>query len=554
MKRSALTQVKSNIISLLLNKVSKLDVVLECDALKKLYEEILSIDPYHADTLNALGLLYRSQQNRHKAIDLINKAIDIEPNERYYYNLGIIFKEQNRLEDAIKMYENVIALNPKHTNACMNLGHILKKLNKHSEAIALYEKVITGNPTHANAYYSLGLIFQEQNELTKAVMYYEKAIALNINHANVYFNLAVIFKEQNRLDDAQKMYKKAIIIDPTHTYAYTNLGNIYKEYNRFESAIEMYEKAIALNPNNTNALVNKSLIYLIMGNFLEGFALYEKRMQRKNFTQPILQKCDVSLAGKTVLLYSEQGLGDTIQFCRYIEMVSRFGCQIIFEVEKSLLPLMRQLKGVDCFIEKGESLPAFDYHCSLLSLPFVFKTTLESIPSKQSYLCADSQKMTHWQTLLRGTKPKIGLVWSGSETNKGDRYRSIALETLLPYLPNDFDYICLQKELRKSDHNAFKKANILFVGEALQDFSDTAAVCSLMDLVISVDTSVAHLSAALGKKTFLLLPFSPDWRWMLECSNTLWYPTMKLLRQDTIENWGSVLDKLNQILIHSEIQ
>ena len=428
----------------------------------------------------------------------------------------------------------------------------LHKLSRYDEAQKLYEKLLTIQP-HEHAYYNLGTIFQKEEKLEEAIEMYEKAIALHLNHANVYYNLGIIFKTQNRLQDAATLYEKAIALSPDHANAYTNLGNIRKEQNRFSEAMALYEKAIALNPNITNAHLNKSLILLAKGDLLEGFALYEKRRPARAFSKPAWTGAE-SLEGKTLLIYSEQGFGDTIQFCRYIEMVAKLGCTVIFEVAKPLLPLMRQLRGVSCFMEKGEALPPFDVHCSLLSLPFAFQATLESIPSKQSYLTADPQKIVHWQKRLSGSKPKIGLVWSGSENNKGDTYRSIPLETLLASLPKGFEYICLQKEVRQSDQNALANASIRFLGESLYDFSDTAAVCSLMDLVVSVDTSVAHLAAALGKKTIVLLPFAPDWRWMLERSDSPWYPTVQLLRQDAMEDWESVLQKLNPILLNFERQ
>ena len=428
----------------------------------------------------------------------------------------------------------------------------LHKLSHDEEAQKLYEKLLTIQP-HAHAYYNLGTIFQKQEKLLKAIEMYEKAIALHLNHPNVYYNLGVIFKTQNRLQDAATLYEKVIALSPDHANAYTNLGNIRKDQNRLEEAIALYEKAIALNPNNTNAHLNKSLILLAKGELLEGFALYEKRRSVRSFSTPAWIGAE-SLEGKTLLIYSEQGFGDTIQFCRYIEMVAKLGCTVIFEVAKPLLPLMRQLRGVSCFVEKGEALPPFDAHCSLLSLPFAFQTTLESIPSKERYLTADPQKVADWQKVLNGTKPKVGLVWSGSETNKGDAYRSMPLETLLPYLPEGFEYVCLQKEVRQSDHTALENSSVHFFGEVLNDFSDTAALCSLMDFVVSVDTSVAHLAAALGKKMVVLLPFAPDWRWLLERNDSPWYPMIQLLRQDAMEDWESVLQKLNPILLNFEKQ
>jgi len=454
------------------------------------------------------------------------------------------------------MYEKAIALNPTYVNAYINLGNILKKRHRLDEAVRMYEKAVILDPDNSKTYYNIGTIFHEQNQLVNAVNAYQRAIMLGFDHASVYYNLGVIFKEQNRLDEAIVMYEKTIALDSKHTNAYINLGNSFKEQNRLDEASFMYEKAISLDPNNVNASLNRSLILLLQGKLSEGFFLYEKRLERmhkKDFPGFLWRGEYDSLCGKTLLLYSEQGLGDTIQFCRYIEMLTPHIQHIVFAVEAPLMALMRSLKGVRCVIEKGKPLPYFDYHCSLLSLPYLLKTTLETIPVAQNYLYADIDKVSYWRDLLDKTKLKIGLVWSGSQTYKGDVHRSIPLETLFRYLPEEkFEYICLQKEIRQSDQKVFESTSIRFFGKELVDFSDTAALCSLMDLVVSVDTSVAHLSAALGKETLILLPFAPDWRWMLERSDTPWYPSVKLLRQNRANDWKSVLIELNQILINFE--
>ncbi|MCD8545631.1 MAG: tetratricopeptide repeat-containing glycosyltransferase family protein [Sulfurospirillum cavolei] len=474
-----------------------------------------------------------------------------------YYNLGVMLKAQNKLDEAIAMYEKAIALDPFNVNASINLGNIFKKQHRFSEAIRVYQEAVFLEPENPKVYYNLGTIFQEQKRSADATESYQRALILGFEHASVYYNLGVIFKEQNRFDEAIVMFEKAIALDSKFIHAYINLGNSFKEQNRLDEAIVMYEKALALDPNNTHASLNRSLILLLRGKLLDGFFFYEKRLERmpkRALSQALWCGDKGLLAGKTLLLYSEQGLGDTIQFCRYIKMLSPYVQHIVFAVEESLVGLMHSsLKGVECVIEKGKPLPAFDYHCSLLSLPYLFKTTLETIPSSHSYLYANVEKVSYWHALLDKTKPKVGLVWSGSQTYKGDALRSISLKKLLRYLPKErFEYVCLQKEIRQSDQKAFESTSIRFFGKELGDFSDTAALCSLMDLVVSVDTSVAHLSAALGKKTLILLPFAPDWRWMLDRNDTPWYPSVKLLRQNAIDDWESVLVKINRILINFE--
>lgn len=451
---------------------------------KELYEKILKINPNHSDALHLLGLIFNSLNQKDKAVEFITKAISILKYEVYYFNLATVFQEQNKIEEAIDMYEKAISINPN------------------------YEK----------AYYNLGRAFQEQNKLHKAITMYEKAISINFNYYGAYNNLSILYRAQNRLDEA----------------------------------IVMHEKAIAINPNYAEAHYwNKSLIYLSKGDLKEGFELYECRWQqdvsllKRNFTQPLWLGKD-SLNGKTILVHSEQGLGDTLQFCRYIPMVVKLNVKVIFEVEKPLLPLLKQIEGVVEFIIKGETLPSFDYHCPLLSLPHAFNTTLETIPPVLSNIKISEDKINYWKEKLKNiSKPKIGLVWNGNPEHKNDHNRSLSLDKLINFLPKEFEYISLQKEIRTEDKSVLENSNISFFGNELNDFEDTSALIQNVDLVVSVDTSVAHLAGTLNKKTFVLLPFSPDWRWMLNRDDSPWYPSVKLFRQKEIANWDSVLKELN---------
>lgn len=291
----------------------------------------------------------------------------------------------------------------------------------------------------------------------------------------------------------------------------------------------------------------------MIGELNEGFKLYEYRTKSNQLPIDFNQSLwlgDESIKGKTILIYSEQGLGDTIQFCRYIDMVSALGADVIFAVEPPLYTLVKQLSGVRKFIQKGESLPEFDYHCPLLSLPLAFRTSLETVPHHNAYLKADINKRKIWEKRLGSDSVlKIGLAWSGLSTHANDHNRSIPLDKLLPYLPEGYKYICLQKELQESDKTILdNNSNIQFFGDELIDFSDTAALCDLMDMVVSVDTSIAHLSGALGKPTTVLLPFIPDWRWLVNNDNSPWYPSMYLLRQEKDGEWDGCLSQLSKII------
>jgi len=253
------------------------------------------------------------------------------------------------------------------------------------------------------------------------------------------------------------------------------------------------------------------------------------------------------LAGKPILIHSEQGLGDTIQFARYLPLLADRGARVVFELPASLLGVLQGMSGVSDFVVQGQALPAADFHCPLLSLPLAFKTTLESIPSPAPYLKADAQKVKQWSERLGPkSRPRIGLVWSGNSQHKNDHNRSILLESLLLQLPERFDWVSLQRDLRDADHRVLERhPGLRHFGAELEDFTDTAALCALMDLVISVDTSVAHLSGALGRPTWILLPHLPDWRWLLDRHDSPWYASATLYRQETAGQWDNVIAQLN---------
>jgi hypothetical protein len=309
-------------------------------------------------------------------------------------------------------------------------------------------------------------------------------------------------------------------------------------------------------PGYAEAHYNKSHALLLLGEFDKGWGLCEGWRWKveelikagggkRNFSQ-ISWHGQKSLAGKTILLYSEQGYGDTIQFCRYVKLVANLGARVILEIQtESLRGLLSDLEGVAQLV-KGNELPDFDFQCSLLSLPLAFKTNIKTIPASASYLNSDAINVAQWKTRLgEKAKPRIGLAWSGNTAHKNDNNRSFPLSSLVKHIPTGFQYVSLQKEVRDVDKPTLQaRPDILNFANELNDFSDTAALCELMDIVISVDTSVAHLAAALGKPTWILLPFMPDWRWLLDRTDTPWYPSAKLYRQEAAGDWNGVFERV----------
>ena len=497
-----------------------------------IYETVLRTNPSQADALHLLGVIAFERKQFTKSVELIDRAVLINPrNAAFYSNRGLALKELKKLDAAVADYDKAIALKFDYVEAHYSRGLALRELKKLNAAIADYDKAIALKPDFAEAYCDRGIALMELGKLDAAVADYDKAIALKPDYASAYNNRGNALKRMKKLDAAVVDYDKAIALKPDYVLAYNNRGTALEElmkleaavsdydkaivlkpdfavpyYNRgvaqeelkkLDAALADYDKAIELNPNYAEAYWNKSLLLLLRGAFQDGFSLYEwrwknewlKKIQR-NFKQPLWLGQE-SVRHKTILLHAEQGFGDTIQFCRYAELCANAGANVVLEVQKSLVGLLRSLRGVSEIIAQGTTLPAFDCHCPLLSLPLAFKTTLNTIPAPMPYLKAHPSKTDIWGRKLGSrAKPRVGLTWSGSPSHINDRNRSINLASIIPHLPDNCEYIGLQKDLREEDRDTLKSASIIDLGDELTEFSDTAALCELMDLVISVDTRV----------------------------------------------------------------
>lgn len=424
------------------------------------------------------------------------------------------------------------------------------------EAISCYHKAIERNRDHSGAYYNLGVAFQEKEMIDQAILYYEIAIGLNQEFTDAHHNLGVAFKEKGLFDDALICFRRVLQLKPDHVDAYYNFGNVLVAKGQFDEAIQYYQKAVELKPDYAEAHWNIALINLLLGNFEKGWKGYEWRWKlegisiKRDFSQPLWEGSDIS--GRTILLHAEQGFGDTIQFVRYAPSVAQRGAKVIVECQKELIPLVKCVSGVSQVIMRGESLPHFDLHCPLLSLPSIFKSTLQSIPVDIPYFTVDPRLINKWRDKIYHNEEKIrvGLAWSGDPTFKTDQIRSCSLKdfSLLSQSANTVFY-SLQKGKASDDaRNPPEGMKLIDYTDDVNDFSDTASFIQNLDLIISVDTSVAHLAGALGKPVWTLLPFVPDWRWMLNRDDSPWYPTMKLFRQPSPGDWQSVIKSIKKTL------
>jgi Tfp pilus assembly protein PilF len=464
---------------------------------------------------------------------------------------------QRKLEDAVLSFDQAISISSDFAEAYNNRGITLKDLKKFDEALASYDAAIQIKPDYAEAYNNRGNALTDLKKFDAALASYDAAIQIKQDYAQAYNNRGNVLKEQKQIDAAIFNYSRAIELKPDFFEAFNNQGNALKEKKQLGAAIASYNRAIELKPDYVEAYWNKSLALLLSGDYINGWKFYELRWQRevfaalrRDFPQPLWLGTP-SLLNKSILLHGEQGFGDTIQFSRYAKLVSDLGAQVILEVQKPLFNLLVDLDGVALVTTKGEKLPEFDFHCPLMSLPHAFKTTVNTIPTRNPYVFSNLAKVAVWEAKLGSkVKPRVGIVWSGNLSHKNDHVRSISLKQLLLYLPDNCQYISLQKGLSLADGEVIQNnPQILNFAHELYDFSDTAALAELLDCIISVDTSVAHLAAAMGKKTWVLLPNDPDWRWLLDREDSPWYPSVKLYRQPVPGDWFTVLTQVREGLL-----
>jgi tetratricopeptide (TPR) repeat protein len=421
-------------------------------------------------------------------------------------------------------------------------------------AIDLYDQAIALDPSHAEAYYKRGNALKNLGRLDAAITSYSQAIERRPDYAYAYCNRGVVQQSLGLTDAALSSYDQAIAADATDAMAHYNRALLMQDCSRWDAALAGYNQAISIDPGYADAQYNRSLALLFQGDFENGWRSYEwrwKNAQRlsigipRNFTHP-LWLGEESIAGKRLLLYSEGGLGDTLQFCRYAALCAARGATVFLEVQPPLLGLLANLEGALRVIAAGSPLPPFDYQCPLMSMPLAFKTTLDTIPAAPKYLHSDEAKVARWRAMLgERNRPRVGLVWSGNPNNTIDLRRSIRLADWVAHLPSEFQYFRLQRQVREADQATLdSNPFIVSFDDNLLDFDNTAALCECMDVVISVDTSIAHLSGALGRPTWVLLPFNPDWRWLLDRGDSPWYPTAKLYRQRAAGDWNEVFARV----------
>jgi tetratricopeptide (TPR) repeat protein len=522
------------------------------------YDSALALWPDYAEALLGRGDALKELKRFEEALASYDRALKLRPGlAEAHANRGDVLHELKRFEEALASYDRAITLRPDLAEAHANRGSALHALKRFEEALASYDHALALRPDYAEAYYNRGNALHALKRFAEALADYDQALALRPDHVEALANRGVTLHEQKRFEEALASHDRALAVRPDYAEGFVNRGVTLHELKRFEEALASYDRAIALRPDYAQAHFNEAVCRMLIGDFDRGWQKLEwgweteqLRNAKRNFSQPLWLGSD-EIAGKTVLLHGVHGFGDTIQFCRYVPRVVERGARVILEVQEPLNELMGTLPGAAQIVSRGEPLPDFDLHCPLLSLPLALQTRSTTIPSQTPYLRASPPAVMDWDGRLGPRhRPRIGLAWSGRPEHNNDHNRSMRLSTLLsPLAGFNATYVSLQREVRADDAPVLQgRSDILHFGDELKTYADTAALIANLDLVISVDTSVAHLAGALAKPVWILLPFMPDWRWLLDREDSPWYPTARLFRQDEGRGWDGVMARVHAAL------
>lgn len=515
------------------------------------YRRVLQVEPLQPEALHLQGIALAQLGRNEAALDCLSLLLRLEPaNAAVHNHHGNALAGLARTVQALESYERALELDPAFVDALYNRGCMLAALDRHQDAVYSYEAALARDPRHARAHNNLGSALHELGQYTAALEHQEEAVRLDTHFIDARVNAANTLRRLGRYAQALAHTEQALETRPDRAQAHSCHGATLAALGRYDAALQHYRRALELEPNLAEATWNEGLALLSRGQLREGWTRYEARWQVKSLR--LTPYCNdrpwlgsESIEGKVVLLHAEQGYGDSIQFCRYAPLVTAQGARVVLGVPGALRKLMLTLDGVEEVVAQTP-LPAFDCHCPLLSLPMALGTRLDTIPATVAYLRGDPATREVWNARLgRRAAPRVGLVWSGRPTHTNDANRSVPLRDLLPLTGCEAQWVSLQKDIRASDVPAVAGLRDLQrFGEELTDFADAAALLSELDLLITVDTAMAHLAGALGIPVWILLPHVADWRWLQERADSPWYPTARLFRQPQPGEWGSVIERV----------
>jgi len=522
----------------------------------KSYDLALKLKPDFVEAWTGLGDLLQRQGRVEEALRGYDHALSLDPRQVEAAEKSARLKRAlQRFEQAASAYARWVELDPGNYDARNDFGSLLVGLGRFEEAAAAFRAAAAIRPDAPAPLNNLGIALIHLRRFADALAALDRAIALSPALAELYNTRANALRALNRLDEALADYDRAIALTPDYVEAHGNRGACLDDLARPQDALSSYRNALALKADHADTHWNLAVNRLRAGDFRAGWREAEwrwkspsLRLRSRAFDKPLWLGAG-PLRGKALLLHHEQGLGDAIQFCRYITLLAERGARVALEIDPALAPLLSGLAGLSQTIERGEALPDFDVHCALASLPLAFDTTLETIPASVPYVSVPEGAKSWSNWLGESAKRRIGLVWSGNPAHINDHNRSIPLQALEPLFDTDVDLVSLQKQVRDGDQAVLRAhSGIRDAGPGLESLADTASLIAELDLVISVDTSVAHLAGSLGKPVWILLPYVADWRWLADRADSPWYPTARLFRQDATRAWKPVVIELREAL------
>lgn len=527
---------------------------------EKICKQIYRANHSYSPVLDLLGMIAYQAGQYDVAVNLMGAAVKVCPDNPFYLNnLGNAFLVNGRINEAIQCYRDAVRIDPNIAQAYFNLGVALMKRGLSDEALKSFEIALMLKPDYTDALYRSGIILSQKEKPDEAIICFEKLLKIEPARHEALFALGAALGTVHREDEAIACYRKVLETTPDHVYALNNLGLLLKERGEINQAMALYRKAIKIRPDLAGPHWNLSHLLLLSGDFEAGWKEFEWRLHKADWQKANLRPCKApfwngeSFQGKSLFIHDEQGLGDTIQFVRYLPMVKAYGGEVVFETQKPLLGLLKDFPGIDRLLPESEDgvLPAdIDFYTPLLSLPAIFNTVLDTIPNTAPYLHADALKTRYWCERLEGADFKVGLVWAGRAENPNDRNRSCPLRQFEPLASiGGVRLIGIQKgKAAEQVEDLPSGIEMINFGPELGDFTDTMGLIENLDLVIAVDTAVAHLTGAMDKPVWLVLTFAHHWPWLLKRTRTPWYPSMRIYRQEKKGAWAPVFAKIEKDL------
>src|SRR5579862_6184015 len=519
---------------------------------EKIYTRVLKAAPDHFDALNMLAAVKARLGRMGEAHRLFSAAVKINPGVAgAWANLGQVLHALKRNEEAVECLDKARALAPDDVAILNQRANTLLSAGRAEEALDEFRQVLARMPQHTEARVNSGVAHAALGASEQAVAEFDTALSIVPGHLGAHYNRGLALHDLGRYAAALDAHERVLAAAPEHDGAWLHHGRALAALNRLNEAVASYGKAAAIRKDNADVHFSEALALLALGDYRRGFEKYEARWRRSGMPAPKsrgrpLWLGEYPLARKTVLLHAEQGFGDTIQFARYVPLLAATGAKVVLEVQSELTALMTRLDGSAQIIGRGDTLPPFDVHCPLGSLPLALRTEPDTVPAEIPYLSADDAHLAKWSgrfaTLAR---PRVAIAWSGNPRHLNDRNRSIPFAQLAPFFSLPARFVSIQRDLRAEDADPLAaETRVTHIGGELDSFADTAAAVALCDLVIAVDTAVVHLAGAMGRPVWVMLPFTPDWRWTLDGDTTPWYPTARLFRQTALGDWHGVIARV----------